>query len=205
MYWGTVAVLALHKRLRHGRSSGLLPRHAYEWRLWAIIVPVVLAWIILPVLACDERLPWLRLPDWAHDLSLVLGVRWAAAAVAAGCYLLSLYSWLLLGPQWSMAIVPGQTSRLVTRGAYGWVRHPIYSLSMGLMLASVVAVPTVPMALAAGLHLVAMNLKARHEERHLAASFGTAYAAYCRQVGRFWPVRSCPDDGFFVAGTGRTS
>jgi protein-S-isoprenylcysteine O-methyltransferase Ste14 len=58
---------------------------------------------------------------------------------------------------------------------------------MGLMLASVVVVPTVPMALVACLHLVAMNLKARYEERHLGESLGADYADYCRRVGRFWP------------------
>jgi protein-S-isoprenylcysteine O-methyltransferase Ste14 len=186
-YWGTVALLILHKRVRYGRSSGLLPRHAYERRLWALIVPVVLAWIALPVLAGSGRLPWLLLPDWAHDRAWAHGLRWAAAVLAVACYLMSLYSWLLLGRHWSMAIVPGQTSRLVTGGLYRWVRHPIYSLSMALMLASAVVVPTAPMALVACLHLVAMNLKARYEERHLAKSFGPAYAEYCSHVARFWP------------------
>jgi protein-S-isoprenylcysteine O-methyltransferase Ste14 len=186
-YWGTVALLVLYKRVRHGRSSGLLPRRGYEWRLWAIIVPVVLSWIALPILAGGERPPWLRLPAWAHDMTWAYGLRWAAAVLAVALYLMSLYSWLLLGRHWSMAIVPGQTSRLVTRGVYGWVRHPIYSLSMGLMLASAVVVPTVPMAVVACLHLIAMNLKARYEERHLGKSFGPAYWEYCRHVGRFWP------------------
>jgi protein-S-isoprenylcysteine O-methyltransferase Ste14 len=189
-YWGTVALLVLYKRVRHGRSSGLLPRRGYEWRLWALIVPVVLAWITLPMLAVGGRVAWLALPDWAHDGSWAYGPRWAAAVLAVACYLMSLYSWLLLGRHWSMAIVPGQTSQLVTRGAYRWVRHPIYSLSMGLMLASAVVLPTVPMVLVACLHLVAMNLKARYEEGYLGKSFGPAYAEYCRQVGRFWPRRS---------------
>src|SRR5262245_41783688 len=66
-YWGTVALLILHKRVRHGRSSGLLPRHVYERRLWALIVPVVFAWIALPILAGGGRVAWLRLPAWAHE------------------------------------------------------------------------------------------------------------------------------------------
>jgi protein-S-isoprenylcysteine O-methyltransferase Ste14 len=188
-YWGTVALLILHKRVRHGRSSGLLPRHTYERRLWALIVPVVFAWIALPILAGSGRVAWLRVPAWAHETTWALGLRWAAAVLAVAFYLMSLYAWLLLGRHWSMAIVPGQTSQLVTGGVYRWVRHPIYSLSMGLMLASAVVTPTAPMVLVACLHLVALNLKARYEERHLAESFGPAYAEYCRQVGRFWPRR----------------
>jgi protein-S-isoprenylcysteine O-methyltransferase Ste14 len=186
-YWGTVALLVLHKRVRYGRSSGLLPRRGYEWRLWALIVPVVVAWITFPLLAFGGRVSWLVLPAWAHDENWAHGVRWAAAVVAMTCYVMSLYAWLLLGRHWSMAIVPGQTSRLVTGGVYRWVRHPIYTLSMGLMLASAVVLPTVPMVMVACLHLIAMNLKARYEERHLAKSFGPAYWDYCRHVGRFWP------------------
>jgi protein-S-isoprenylcysteine O-methyltransferase Ste14 len=186
-YWGTVALLILHKRVRHGRSSGLVPRHAYERRLWALIVPVVLAWLVLPIVAGSGRFPWLLLPAWAHDGTWAHGLRLAAAVLAVAFYLMSLYSWLLLGRHWSMAIVPGETSRLVSSGVYRWVRHPIYSLSMGLMLASAVVVPTVPMALVACLHLFAMNLKARYEERHLGENFGPAYVEYCHHVGRFWP------------------
>ncbi len=119
VYWGTVALLILFKRLRHGRSSGLVPRHRYERRLWALIVPVVLAWIALPILALSEPFSWLALPSWAQDGAWVHLLRWAAAVLAAVCYLMSLYSWLLLGRHWSMAIVPGQTSQLETRGVYG--------------------------------------------------------------------------------------
>ena len=64
-YWTTVAVLVLYKRLRYGRSAGVLPRHAYECRLWRLIVPVVAAWILLPILANSGSLAWLRLPSWA--------------------------------------------------------------------------------------------------------------------------------------------
>jgi protein-S-isoprenylcysteine O-methyltransferase Ste14 len=186
-YWGTVALLVLHRRVTQGGSSGLLPRHPYERWLWALIVPVVFAWIVLPLLASKGRLPWLLLPAWTHDKTWIHTLRWMATVLAVVFYLMSLYSWLLLGRHWSMAIVPGHTSRLVTRGVYRWVRHPIYSLSMGLMLASAVVVPTVPMALVACLHLLAMNLKGRYEERHLEESFGQPYVQYCSLVGRFWP------------------
>jgi protein-S-isoprenylcysteine O-methyltransferase Ste14 len=186
-YWGTVALLVVQKWAWHGGSSGLLPRHAYERRLWALIVPVVLAWVALPILAGSGRVSWLLLPTWAQTATWASDLRWAAAALAVAFYIMSLYSWLVLGRHWSMAIVPGQTSRLVTSGVYRWVRHPIYSLSMGLMLASVVVLPTIPMAVVACLHLIALNRKAQYEERHLGKSFGPAYAEYCRHVGRFWP------------------
>jgi protein-S-isoprenylcysteine O-methyltransferase Ste14 len=187
VYWGTILLLVLARRLRQGRSAGLLPSHPYERRLWMLIVPVVLAWILLPVLAGKNHTPWIRLPSWASTVVVVYALRWSAALFAVGCYLLSLYCWLVMGRRWSMAIVPGGTTRLVRRGLYRWVRHPIYGLSVALMAASAVVTLTVPMAIVAGLHFVAMSLKARHEEQHLAARFGAEYEQYCREAGRFWP------------------
>jgi protein-S-isoprenylcysteine O-methyltransferase Ste14 len=190
LYWGTVMLLVLAKRLRHGHSAGLLPSDAYERRLWLLIVPVVVAWVVLPILATRSHSPWISLPYWASTVAVVYAIRWMAALLAVGAYLLSLYCWLVLGRRWSMAIVPGGTTELVRRGLYRWVRHPIYGLSVALMLASAMVTLTVPMAVVAGLHFVAMSLKARHEEQHLAASFGAEYEQYCREVGRFWPRMS---------------
>jgi protein-S-isoprenylcysteine O-methyltransferase Ste14 len=187
LYWDTVALLVLYKQLRHGQSAGVLPRQRFERRLWVAMLPVVAAWVALPLLTAGGRLPWLAVPRWAHENTMVLGVRWGAAGVAVGCYLLSVYCWLLLGRNWSMAVVPGQATRLVTRGLYRWVRHPIYGASVLLMISSALVLPTMPMVFLALSHLIVMNLKARHEERHLTERFGESYTAYCRKVGRFFP------------------
>lgn len=186
-YWGTILLLVLAKRLLYGRSAGLFPSHAYERRLWLLIVPVVVGWVLLPILAGKNHTPWVRLPSWASTVAVVYAICWVAALFAVGGYLLSLYCWLVLGRRWSMAIVPGDTTQLVRRGLYRWVRHPIYALSVALMLASAVVTLTVPMAVVAGLHFVAMSLKARHEEQHLTAKFRADYEQYCREAGRFWP------------------
>jgi protein-S-isoprenylcysteine O-methyltransferase Ste14 len=45
------------------------------------------------------------------------------------------------------------------------------------------------MALVAAVHVALMNLKARNEERHLAATQGEAYARYVARTGRFLPRR----------------
>jgi protein-S-isoprenylcysteine O-methyltransferase Ste14 len=186
-YWSTVGLLVAYKAVRHAQSAGVIPRQAFERWLWLLIVPIMVAWIGLPMLAGRSTHPWLVLPSWAATLSWVYMVRWSGAVVAGLCYVASLYSWLLLGRHWSMAVVPAQTARLVTKGAYRWVRHPIYSLSVLMMLASFIVLPTGLMALLACTHIVVMNLKAWNEERHLKSAFGAAYVDYCRQAGRFWP------------------
>jgi protein-S-isoprenylcysteine O-methyltransferase Ste14 len=141
---------------------------------------VVAAWVALPVLACQGRLG-------TQTIGLPEGLRWSAAGVAGICYGLSAYCWSTMGRNWSMAVVPDQSTRLVTAGPYRWVRHPIYSLSIVMMLATAVVLPVGAMILTAALHIVALNLKAAHEELHLAGRFGSEYARYTRTAGRFWP------------------
>jgi len=184
LYWATVLSMVAYKRLRFGRHSGVVPRQRFERRLWLVLLPTVGAWLALPVLAATTRLPGFTPAAWVRDLD---AVRWVAVAVGVACYLGSLVCWATLGRAWSLGVVPQQTNELVTAGVYGWVRHPIYSLNVGLMLTTAVVVATVPMAVVAAAHVVAMNLKAAHEERHLTGHFGRAYTDYCRRVGRFFP------------------
>jgi protein-S-isoprenylcysteine O-methyltransferase Ste14 len=191
-YWATVCVFVVYRRLRHGHSAGLLPRQRYERRLWLLAVPVFAGWIALPWLALALATPNLALPAWAIDQPAVFGLRTAAAGVAIVCYLLSAVCWARMGRSWTIAVVPKQDTQLVTAGLYRWVRHPIYALSIVLMLASAVVLPTVPMALLAALHLVALYCKARHEEGHMLERFGADYARYCEQVGRFCPTWTTP-------------
>ncbi len=184
-YWSTVVLLIFYRRLRHGHSAGVIPRSASS-RLWRILVPVVCGWITFPWLAAKLHVIGLAVPAWT-ELAPVFVLRTIAAAIAVVCYLLSLACWLRMGRNWTMAVVPRQESQLVTAGLYRWVRHPIYSLSILLMLCSAVVMPTVLMVVLAALHVYVMTRKARHEEGHLLQRFGPQYARYCEQVGRFCP------------------
>jgi protein-S-isoprenylcysteine O-methyltransferase Ste14 len=80
-----------------------------------------------------------------------------------------------------------QKTELVTTGLYGRVRHPIYALSILLMLCTVSVVPTLPVAVIAVIHIALMHVKARNEERFLTGMHGDAYVQYCRRTGRFFP------------------
>jgi protein-S-isoprenylcysteine O-methyltransferase Ste14 len=115
-----------------------------------------------------------------------VGLRWIAAVCAVICLVLTARCWARMGKDWSMAVVdrPGE---LITDGLFAHVRHPIYALSILLMLCSAVIVPTAPMLVIAIVHIVLMNLKARNEERHLLAVHGASYRSYLDRTGRFFP------------------
>lgn len=186
-YWSTVFLLVFYKRIRHGQRAGVLPRQRWEKRLWFAVGPVFLAWNTFPALAAWLDQGPFSLPTWASEVPAVFVTRAVAASLGVICYFCTLSCWLLMGRNWSMAIVPGQKTELVTSGLFGWVRHPIYSLSILLMICSAVVAANVPMLLVAILHIAVMNFKAMNEERHLTERHGSSYEAYCQAVGRFFP------------------
>lgn len=185
-YWFCVGVMAVRVRRRTRRLAGVVPQQRLEQLMWTVWVPLVVAWMVLPYLAASSgRSPW-ALPAFAYEPGC-LAVRWGAALVGIACLALTIECWMRMGKNWRMAVTPDQQTELVTSGLYAHVRHPIYALSILLMIASVVVVPTPPMAIVAAVHVALMLMKARNEERFLLAAKGEAYARYCRRTGRFVP------------------
>lgn len=86
-----------------------------------------------------------------------------------------------------MAVAADQPTELVTSGLYGYIRHPIYALSILLMLCTVAVAPNLPVAVMAAIHVALMLAKARNEERFLVDTQGAPYVRYCRRTGRFLP------------------
>ncbi len=91
-----------------------------------------------------------------------------------------------LGRNWRMCIDENRTD-LVTSGLYRFVRNPIYSGTI-LLLLGVLAIAPGPWAVLLvvfGTYNVA--LQARLEEAHLVKLHGERYLAYATKVGRFVP------------------
>jgi protein-S-isoprenylcysteine O-methyltransferase Ste14 len=185
-YWFCVGVMVVRIRRRTRKLSGVVPGQRLEQVMWLIWVPLVVAWMALPYLAATgARSPW-GLPELAAGSGLLV-LRWIAALITMIALALTIECWVRMGKNWRMAVTPDQKTELVTNGLYSRVRHPIYALSILLMICSALIVPTGPMALVAVVHVALMLVKARNEERFLLAAKGEAYARYCRQTGRFMP------------------
>lgn len=191
-YWACVGAMIVRVRRRTRKLSGIVPSQRLEQLMWIVWVPLVASWMLLPYLAAGAaRAPW-QLPELARQEPWI-SLRWAAAAVGLACLGLSIHCWLRMGRNWRMAVAPDQQTDLVTSGLYGLVRHPIYALSILLMLCTLLVVPTVPVALMAALHIGLMLAKARNEERFLVGRHGAAYRRYMQRTGRFVPrLRAWP-------------
>ena len=170
-YWLGVAIMVARVRHRNRKLVGLVPELRVERYMWLIWVPLVALWMFLPYAALTRTQPLFALPDFARDDTAYGALRWVAAGIAVACLLATIRCWRRMGDDWRMDVGARKTA-LITDGPFRSVRHPIYAFSMLLMICSVAIVPTLPMIGIALIHLALMNLKARHEERHLAQVHG---------------------------------
>jgi protein-S-isoprenylcysteine O-methyltransferase Ste14 len=188
-YWFGVGLMILRARRETHRLAGLVPEQPVEKLMWILWLPLVALWILLPYLALLRHQGLVgAVPAFARGDGYAV-LRWVAAAGAVACLLLTSVCWSRMGRHWRMDVSLHGEMPLITDGPFRYVRHPIYTLSMLLMICSVVVMPTVPMLVIAIVHLVLMQLKARHEERHLLRLHGEAYRNYLARTGRFFPKR----------------
>jgi protein-S-isoprenylcysteine O-methyltransferase Ste14 len=188
-YWFGVSLMILRARRKTHRFAGLVPEQPLEQLMWIVWLPLVALWIVLPYLALVRTQGLVgNVPAFARSDSYAL-LRWVAAIGGVACLLLTSLCWSRMGRHWRMDVPLKGEVPLITDGPFRYVRHPIYTLSMLLMICSAVVVPTVPMLGIAIVHLVLMQLKARHEERHLLRLHGEVYRSYLARTGRFLPKR----------------
>lgn len=126
------------------------------------------------------------------------GGAYALGAVMLMGLLLTWWARLHLGRLWSSAISRKEDHRIVDTGPYAFIRHPIYTGLITALLATAAAEATVTAILGAALTAFGLWLKARSEERFLAAELGPdAYTSYCHRVPMlvpFLPRRRLPLD-----------
>jgi protein-S-isoprenylcysteine O-methyltransferase Ste14 len=187
-YWLGVGAMIVRVRRKTRRSAGVMPHQPIERLMWILWVPLVAAWNILPYLALVPRGPvLLQVPAFALQDPGYAVLRGVAALGAVIALALTAWCWARMGSSWSMAIRERDSGELITDGLFAYVRHPIYALSMMLMLCSVVILPTLPMAALGVVHFALNHIKACNEERHMLKVHGPAYAAYMGRTGRFLP------------------
>jgi protein-S-isoprenylcysteine O-methyltransferase Ste14 len=147
-----------------------------EW--YVVLQTVLFALIALGPESIDVRPD---LPSGVRMAALVIGVVLAGAGL-----LLALAGLWSLGDNLSVFPHPKDGATLVESGAYGVVRHPIYSglitgaIGWALLNTSLVTL------IYAGVLLVFFDVKSRREERWLSEKF-PAYAAYQRRVHKLIP------------------
>ncbi len=169
------AVLISDFRRRKGSSPLLPPRAVLLLKLIYPVPFLMYVWVVAR----------LREPA-ARDLA-------ALALTIVGSVLVA-RARIDIGTSYTWTGYRQEQPHLVTRGIYGWVRHPIYT-GIGLFLIGGTLTVFGRVSLAA--HVVAflsivyigafLIVAATRETRVLAASVGEDFDRYRRRVGAFWP------------------
>jgi len=188
-YWLGVGAMIVRVRRKTKRAVGIVPGQPLERLMWLVWVPLVASWIYVPWATYVRAGAIATLPGFATQEPAYVALRWIAAILAAIALAATVRCWLTMGENWRMDIDVDGKGALITDGPFAHIRHPIYTLSIVLMLCSLTIVPTAPMLAIAAIHIGLMNLKARNEERHLLAVHRDAYARYLQRTGRFLPRR----------------
>ena len=118
--------------------------------------------------------------------------QWALAALSVAIAIASV--WLVnsaarrLGKQWALAARLVEGHLLIQDGPYRFVRNPIYTGMLGMLLATgLVVAKWVPLVLAIALFIVGTWIRIRSEENLLREAFGEKFEEYARRVSAFIP------------------
>lgn len=99
----------------------------------------------------------------------------------------ALWARLALGRNWSADLVVKEQHVLVQGGPYAYVRHPIYTGVLLMLLGTAIHMGALSGLLVFGLCVAGFWLRARDEERLMMRQFPEAYAAYRRRVKALIP------------------
>jgi protein-S-isoprenylcysteine O-methyltransferase Ste14 len=149
---------------------------------------------LLGLLVLAPLFAYLVNPVWASwaRLGLADGVRWLGAAAALGLLLVFYWIFASIGNNISPTQATRHNHQLVTDGPYRWVRHPLYSCGLVLILALTALTDLWWLAVAMLPPMLILLWRTRLEEARLIETFGDDYRTYMRQTGRFWPRLSRP-------------
>ncbi len=124
---------------------------------------------------------------WGHTLRQYIGYwgMYAGVMISVAGGLLVMVGWGQIYRQyWSKQQGKGQ---LVTRGIYGYIRHPQYTGFLLITLGMIFEWATAPLLIMWPILAVVYYRLARREETDIEREFGAQYAEYQSKTGMFLP------------------
>jgi protein-S-isoprenylcysteine O-methyltransferase Ste14 len=148
--------------------------------------------VVLPVLLIGQAAvaAWWpeALPLSEADSRAVAGLRSALGALLLfGGLVLQAAAMLDLGGSWRIGIEEGTRPGLVTGGLYRFSRNPIFLALIVVLAGYTLLLPTLLSALILAGTALAVRQQISQEESYLLRTYGEAYRAYARRVGRLLP------------------
>ena len=94
-----------------------------------------------------------------------------------------------LGKQWRYQAAVRDDHELIRTGPYAWIRHPIYTSMLGMVLATGFCWTWWPMFVAGVVaFVIGTEIRVRSEDELLAQRFGDTFAEYRNRVPAYLPM-----------------
>jgi protein-S-isoprenylcysteine O-methyltransferase Ste14 len=123
--------------------------------------------------------PWFQLLVLVIEIVLAVVSLWMMAAAVR-----------VLGKQWSLQARVLEGHALIRKGPYRFVRHPIYTGMLGMILAAGLAWSHwLGFLIALALFAIGTAIRVRSEEKLLREQFGVAFDDYKRSVPAVVPIK----------------
>lgn len=126
-------------------------------------------------------------PLGIHGYPYSRTVHSVANILAVLSVVLAIWARATLGSNWSANVQIKKDHRLVTRGPYRFVRHPIYTAMLGLFLATALAQGTLGGFVGFPFVFISCLVKARQEEGFMTRQFPNEYPAYRNRTWQLVP------------------
>ena len=111
-----------------------------------------------------------------------------AVAAAAGSVWLIMAAVKTLGKEWSLTARLVEGHQLATSGPYAYVRHPIYTGMLGMLVATGLAISHwTALLVALVVFFLGTVIRVRSEEKLLRGAFGEQFEKYARSVPAILP------------------
>jgi protein-S-isoprenylcysteine O-methyltransferase Ste14 len=183
IYWGGVLVQARRVRRRIGKSPNLNPRGTKERLLWAGWLLVIGGWLAQAFVIGRLDVSGFRIiPNLSNSVCLGIGL----GVVALG-YAGTLWCYAAMGDLWRIGIDHTKKVALVSSGPYRYIRHPIYSFQMVMLIGAFWLLPAGFSLALVFVHLICVRVKAADEEAYLLTTLGDEYRQYVARTGRLFP------------------
>lgn len=122
----------------------------------------------------------------SEPLALAASVVAVVAAVSSVWLIMTALK--MLGKEWSLTARLVEGHQLATKGPYAYVRHPIYTGMLGMLVATGLAVSHWAALLGAlFVFFIGTIIRVRSEEKLLRGAFGEQFEAYARRLPAILP------------------
>jgi protein-S-isoprenylcysteine O-methyltransferase Ste14 len=150
------------------------------------IIGVLLQGLSYAVVWSVRRKPFTPIISLGKPAEVVLSLVAMAAAIASVVVIMAAVN--TLGKEWSVTARLVEGHKLAKEGPYRFVRHPIYTGMLGMLLATGLAISNgLALVVAIVIFFFGTSIRMRSEEKLLREAFGSEFESYVRKVSAIVP------------------